>query len=242
TRPTVRVMTQSLIELSHVSRIFPGAGGGFPALRDVSLTVDRGEFAVIVGQSGSGKSTLLGLLSGIDRPTEGRVRVGDTEVQALSERAMSTWRGRAVGIVFQFFQLLPTLTSAENVMLPMDFCGTWPVSERRDRALALLERLGVMDQADKFPPRLSGGQQQRVAIARALANQPAVLLADEPTGNLDSRTSESILALFRDLAQEGQTVVMVTHEQSALRLASRTITLADGRVMTNHPALPAVHA
>jgi putative ABC transport system ATP-binding protein len=199
----------------------------------VSLTIDRGEFAVVVGQSGSGKSTLLGLLSGIDRPTRGEVFVGDTAVHALSERAMSSWRGKAVGIVFQFFQLLPTLTAAENVMLPMDFCGTWLAPERRDRALALLGRLGVVDQADKFPPRLSGGQQQRVAIARALANEPALLLADEPTGNLDSRTSDAILELFRELVGEGQTVVMVTHEHGARRLASRTITLADGRIVAN---------
>jgi putative ABC transport system ATP-binding protein len=236
---TVLVMTPPLIELKHVTKTFPGAGGGFIALDDVSLTIERGEFAVVVGPSGSGKSTLLGLLSGIDRPTRGEVRVGDTAVHTLSERAMSIWRGRAVGIVFQFFQLLPTLTAAENVMLPMDFCGTWPVNERRDRALTLLARLGVADQADKFPPKLSGGQQQRVAIARGLANAPAVLLADEPTGNLDSRTSDAILELFRGLVREGQTVVMVTHEQSALRLATRTITLADGRIVT---AETAVHA
>jgi putative ABC transport system ATP-binding protein len=144
---------------------------------------------------------------------------------------MSVWRGRAVGIVFQFFQLLPTLTAAENVMLPMDFCDTWPPKERRDRAIALLQRLGVADQADKLPATLSGGQQQRVAIARALANDPAVVLADEPTGNLDSRTAAAILELFGGLAQEGQTVVLVTHERDAARFASRTVTLADGRVV-----------
>jgi putative ABC transport system ATP-binding protein len=224
---------EPVIVLRDVTRSFPGAAGPFTALDDVSLTIDRGEFAVVVGESGSGKSTLLGLLSGIDRPTSGEVMVGGTPVHALSERAISAWRGKAVGIVFQFFQLLPTLTAAENVMLPMDFCDTWPVAERRDRAGKLLQRLGVADQADKFPPRLSGGQQQRVAIARALANAPALLLADEPTGNLDSRTSASILELFRSLVQEGQTVVMVTHEQSARLLASRTITLADGRIVDN---------
>jgi putative ABC transport system ATP-binding protein len=226
-------MSSPLITLKNVTRTFPGAAGEFIALADVSLTIDRGEFAVVVGQSGSGKSTLLGLLSGIDRPTRGEVFVGDTAVHTLSERAMSSWRGRAVGIVFQFFQLLPTLTAAENVMLPMDFCGTWVPRERRGRALALLDRLGVADQADKFPTKLSGGQQQRVAIARALANEPGLLLADEPTGNLDSRTSDAILELFRSLASEGQTVVMVTHEQSARRLASRTITLADGRIVAS---------
>ncbi len=220
-----------LIAVRHVTRTYPDAGGGFSALADVSLTIDRGEFAVVVGQSGSGKSTLLGLLAGIDRPSRGEVLIGGTAVHALSERAMSVWRGRAVGIVFQFFQLLPTLTAAENVMLPMDFCETWPPRDRRPRALALLERLGVADQADKMPGTLSGGQQQRVAIARALANEPTVLLADEPTGNLDSRTSEAIFDLFSGLARDGQTVVMVTHERAAIRHASRTITLADGRVV-----------
>ncbi|NOT09079.1 MAG: ABC transporter ATP-binding protein [Gemmatimonadales bacterium] len=220
-----------LISLSHVSKSFSGAGGVFTALADVSLTIDRGQFAVVVGQSGSGKSTLLGLLAGIDRPSEGEVLVGGTAVHQLPERAMSAWRGRAVGIVFQFFQLLPTLTAVENVMLPMDFCDAWPAAERRPRAMALLERLGVADQAVKLPSTLSGGQQQRVAIARALANQPAVLLADEPTGNLDSRTSESIFELFAKLVEEGQTVVMVTHERGAMRYASQSITLADGRVV-----------
>ena len=219
-----------LITLRDVTKIYPSPSGEFHALSEVNLDIQAGEFTVVVGQSGSGKSTLLGLLAGIDRPTRGEVRVGGTELNRLSERAMSAWRGRSVGIVFQFFQLLPTLTAVENVMLPMDFCGTWKSGERRDRALGLLERLGVRDQAEKFPTKLSGGQQQRVAIARALANQPAVLLADEPTGNLDSQTSETILELFAGLARDGQTVVMVTHEREAQRLASRTITLVDGHV------------
>jgi putative ABC transport system ATP-binding protein len=228
--------TTSWIELRDVTRTFPAAAGPFTALADVSLAIAKGEFVVVVGQSGSGKSTLLSLLSGIDRPTRGEVLVGGTAVHALSERAMSAWRGRAVGIVFQFFQLLPTLTAAENVMLPMDFCDAWPSGERRSRALALLDRLGVADQADKLPPTLSGGQQQRVAIARALANEPAVLLADEPTGNLDSKTSEAMLALFADLVREGQTVVMVTHERGAQRFATRTVTLADGRIVAGEVA------
>ena len=220
-----------LIVLRDVAKTYPGAAGGFAALAGVSLTIDPGEFVVVVGQSGSGKSTLLGLLAGIDRPTRGEILVGGTAVHALSERTLTRWRGRSVGIVFQFFQLLPTLTAAENVMLPMDFCGTWPARERRGRALALLDRLGVADQADKLPATLSGGQQQRVAVARAMANEPAVLLADEPTGNLDSRTSAALLELFAGLVGEGQTLVMVTHERDALRFASRAVTLEDGRVV-----------
>jgi len=219
------------ITVRRLGKTYPGAAGPFTALADVSLTAERGEFVVVVGQSGSGKSTLLGLLAGIDRPTSGEILVGGTALHTLSERALSDWRGRAVGIVFQFFQLLPTLTACENVMLPMDFCETWPRRERRGRALALLARLGVADQADKLPTTLSGGQQQRVAVARALANDPPLLLADEPTGNLDSRTSSTLLELLSTLAGDGRTVVMVTHAQAALRHATRTITLADGHVV-----------
>jgi putative ABC transport system ATP-binding protein len=231
-------MPSPVITLRNVTRTYPGAAGDFTALADVDLTVEQGEFAVVVGQSGSGKSTLLGLLAGIDRPTRGEVIIGEVPVHTLSERALSAWRGRAVGIVFQFFQLLPTLTACENVMLPMDFCGLWPGRERRERAMSLLDRLGVADQADKLPTRLSGGQQQRVAVARALANAPAVLLADEPTGNLDSRTSLALLDLFASLVSEGQTLVMVTHERVAFPYASQVITLADGRVVpSEEPAL-----
>jgi putative ABC transport system ATP-binding protein len=220
-----------LIALRNVGKNYVTAGGAFTALADVNLTVTRGGFVVILGESGSGKSTLLSLLSGVDRPTSGEVRIGSTAVHALAERDISRWRGRAVGIVFQFFQLLPTLSAIENVMLPMDFCDRWPAAERAPRALALMARLGVADQADKLPSTLSGGQQQRVAIARALANAPEVLLADEPTGNLDSRTSASILELFAELAREGQTVVMVTHAEGAKKYASQIVTLADGRVV-----------
>ncbi|MES2177859.1 MAG: ABC transporter ATP-binding protein [Gemmatimonadota bacterium] len=222
-------MSKPLIVLRDVARTFPGAQGPFAALAGVSLTIDKGDFVVVVGQSGSGKSTLLAMLAGIDRPTEGGVFVGDVAVHTLTERQMTAWRGRTVGIVFQFFQLLPTLTAVENVMLPMDFTARWPVRERRARALSLMDRLGVADQADKLPSTLSGGQQQRVAVARALANEPQLLLADEPTGNLDSRTADSMLELLAGLARDGQTVVMVTHEHSARRFASRVVTLADGR-------------
>ena len=220
-----------LIRLRGVGKSYPGAGAPFRALSDVDLDVARGEFVVVIGQSGSGKSTLLNLLAGVDRPTEGEIVVDGRALGALGERDLSVWRGRTVGIVFQFFQLLPTLTAAENVMLPMDLCDRWPARERHSRALALLEKLGVADQADKLPWSLSGGQQQRVAVARALANAPALLLADEPTGNLDSRNAGALLELLASLAAEGQTVVMVTHDRGARELAPRCVTLADGRVV-----------
>jgi len=226
-----------MITLRDVTKTYPSPAGTFTALADVNLTIERGEFVVVVGQSGSGKSTLLGLLAGIDRPTRGEIVVDGTAVHALPERTLTAWRGRAVGIVFQFFQLLPTLTALENVMLPMDFCGTYPGRERRDRAFTLLDRLGVADQADKLPATLSGGQQQRVAVARALANGPAVLLADEPTGNLDSRTSAALLDVLGGLVRDGQTIVMVTHEQDAVRAASRAVMLEDGRVVEAEAAM-----
>jgi putative ABC transport system ATP-binding protein len=223
-------MTNPFIVLKHVSKTYPGAAGGFNALSDVDLEIEKGEFVAVVGQSGSGKSTLLSLLSGIDRPTSGEVHVDGTAVHGLSESRMSTWRGKTVGIVFQFFQLLPTLTAVENVMLPMDFANGLPARERRPRASDLLEKLGVSDQADKLPSTMSGGQQQRVAVARALANGPSVLLADEPTGNLDSKTAQSMLELLAQISREGQTVVMVTHDSRARGFASRTVALVDGRV------------
>ena len=214
-----------------LTKIFQTDAGPFTALDGVELSLAGGELVAVVGPSGSGKSTLLHMLSGIDRPTHGEVHVGGAALHELSEDALSAWRGRGVGIVFQFFQLLPTLTSLENVMLPMDFGGTWPAREREPRALALLERMGVADQARKLPLTLSGGQQQRVAIARALANDPPFVVADEPTGNLDSRTSEAVVDLFAELAAEGRTVAIATHEREAARAASRSIVLRDGRIL-----------
>lgn len=219
------------IALRNLGKTYPSPAGTFSALADIDLTIQSGEFVAVVGQSGSGKSTLLNLLAGIDRPSSGEIIVAGQALHALSEKALSAWRGRAVGIVFQFFQLLPTLTAAENVMLPMDFGNRWRARERRPRALALLDRLAVADQADKLPAALSGGQQQRVAVARALANAPAILLADEPTGNLDSRTAQGLLTVLADLVRAGQTVVMVTHEHAAMGYATRTVTLADGRIV-----------
>jgi len=221
-----------VIRLRGVGKSYPAAGGDFHSLSDLDLDIDPGEFVAVIGPSGSGKSTLLNLLAGIDRAGSGELSVAGQDLRVLPERALSRWRGRAVGVVFQFFQLLPTLTALENVMLPMDFCDQWPAAERAARALALLERLGVADQADKFPSALSGGQQQRVALARALANAPSLLLADEPTGNLDSANAEAMLTLLAGLAREqGVTVVMVTHEAAALSQVQRSLRLRDGRLV-----------
>ncbi|MBX9928870.1 MAG: ABC transporter ATP-binding protein [Gemmatimonadaceae bacterium] len=219
--------------LRGVTRRYETGSGAFDALSDVTLAIGGGQFTVVIGESGSGKSTLLGLLAGIDRPSAGRVQVGATDLTGLSERELSRWRGRALGLVFQFFQLLPTLSVCENVMLPMDFCGSYPARERRARALTLLEQLGIADQADKLPSRLSGGQQQRAAVARALANDPPLLLADEPTGNLDSRTSSTMLELLAGLSRAGRSIVMVTHDARAMSRADRAITLEDGRVVAD---------
>ena len=195
------------------------------------MQVKPGEFVAIIGKSGSGKSTMLNMLSGIDRPTSGEIWIGDTPIHTLDQDQLAKWRGRNVGVVFQFFQLLPTLTILENVMLPMDFCNTIPARERKGRALHLLEQVGISEQADKLPALLSGGQQQRAAIARALANDPALLMADEPTGNLDSHTSDAILQLFKDLAASGKTIVMVTHERDITQWVSSVVKLADGQVV-----------
>jgi putative ABC transport system ATP-binding protein len=219
---------EPLIRLSGVTRRYDTPRGPFAALRDVSLEVHSGELVAIVGRSGSGKSTLVNLITGIDRPTCGEIAVAGTRVDNLSQHELARWRGRCVGIVFQFFQLLPTLTVAENVMLPMELCDTYPVGRRLPRALDLLDRVGIVAQADKLPSDLSGGEQQRAAIARALANDPPIVVADEPTGNLDSQTGEAILQLFGGLAAEGKTVLMVTHERDVRRFADQLVTLVDG--------------
>ena len=219
-----------IIDLREVVKTYETSSGPFTALQDINLPIKSGQFVAIVGKSGSGKTTLLNLLAGIDRPTSGSIAVDGTQVDALSESELAEWRGHTIGLVFQFFQLLPTLTVVENVMLPMDFVEIIPAAERRSRALELLERVDIRDQADKLPVTLSGGQQQRAAIARALANDPPILMADEPTGNLDEATRTSVLDLFAKLNDEGRTIIVVTHERDISRYADRQVTLIDGRV------------
>ena len=227
--PTPQKMKAAVV-LSSVRKIYVTGAGEFEALRGIDLEIDKGVFAAVVGKSGSGKSTLINMMTGIDRPTTGEVWVAGTPVHQLTENESAVWRGRTVGVVFQFFQLLPTLTALENVMLPMDFCDCFLPSERSKRALNLLDMVGIKEQADKLPANLSGGQQQRVAIARSLANDPPVLVADEPTGNLDSKTAVSIIDLFRELAAGGKTIVMVTHDQDLVRRAERIITVEEGLI------------
>ena len=220
----------ALVSVRDVGKTYRLPAGDFAALRNVSFEVEQGEFVAVVGRSGSGKTTLLNLLAGIDTPTTGSLVVDGRELAGLSESALARWRGASVGLVFQFFQLLPTLTALENVMLPMDFAGKLSGAERHARGLELLASVGIEEQAHKLPSTLSGGQQQRAAIARALANDAPVLLADEPTGNLDSATADAVLALFADLRASGKAIIMVTHDRDASAFASRLLTLADGLV------------
>jgi putative ABC transport system ATP-binding protein len=222
---------RALIELHAVTKSFESEAGLFHALRAVDLVVEPGEFVAVIGKSGSGKSTLINMIAGIDRPTEGEVWVAGTGVHDLREGKLAAWRGKSLGIVFQFFQLLPTLTVIENVMLPMDFCKTYPTRERAPRAMALLETVDLADQAHKLPSAISGGQQQRAAIARSLANDPPILLADEPTGNLDSRTAEDVERLFEDLVAGGKTILIVTHDDDLAARVARTLVIADGRIV-----------
>jgi putative ABC transport system ATP-binding protein len=235
-KETVSALQQPIIELRAVSKAYDTAAGKFLALKQVNLQIHAGEFVTVVGRSGSGKSTLINLITGIDSPSSGEVFVASTPVHQMNQEQLAVWRGKNVGIVFQFFQLLPTLTVAENIILPMDFCKTYPPNERRKRAVSLLEKVGIAEQADKLPSDLSGGQQQRAAIARALANDPQILVADEPTGNLDSQTSDAVIQLFANLAAEGKTVVMVTHERDLSRYHTHSITLADGSIVTDRGA------
>ncbi len=225
-----QIQRTALIELNQVTKSYPVSTGVFNALKDVTLRIESNRLVAITGKSGSGKSTILNIITGIDKPSNGTVQVNGVRIDKLSETELASWRGRNTGIVFQFFQLLPTLTVLENVMLPMDFCNLYPGKERKERALALLEKMNIAEQAEKFPSKLSGGQQQRAAIARALANDPPIIVADEPTGNLDSQRAASIFQLFKGLAQSGKTVIVVTHERDFSSYFENTINIVDGMI------------
>lgn len=235
-----QVMAGRLVECRSISKLYVSAGEQFHALRDVSLDIGSSECVAVMGRSGSGKTTLINLLTGIDSPTSGEILVHGRAVHDMTQEQLAVWRGSTVGVVFQFFQLLPTLSVLENVMLPMDFCDTFPRALRRDRAMGLLERLGIPEQARKRPADLSGGQQQRAAIARALANDPPLLVADEPTGNLDSSTAHAVMGLLASLAEDGKTVLTVTHDREMDRYFTRTIALQDGAVVSDTAALTAL--
>jgi putative ABC transport system ATP-binding protein len=227
-----------LVDLRDVVKAYETPAGPFLALRGVDLTVDAGEFVAVIGKSGSGKSTLINTIAGIDHPTSGEVHVAGTEVQKLDENAMAGWRGANLGVIFQFFQLLPTLTLLENVVLPMEFARRGTTRDRQDRGLALLERVGMAEHADKLPSAVSGGQQQRVAVARAIVSKPKLVLADEPTANLDSDSANQLMDLFRQLNENHRVTFMIaTHDERVMRHAKRLIKMQDGQVIEDKEQL-----
>lgn len=223
-------MSEPFIETQRLVKTYTTPAGPLDVLRGIDLKLNRGDFVAMVGPSGSGKTTFLNMITGVDKPTAGQVSVDGIDLASATERQLTRWRGRTIGIVFQFFQLLPTLTVLENVMVPMDFCNVHPPQERADRAMALLERFDVADQAAKFPDMLSGGQQQRVAIARALANAPPLIVGDEPTGNLDRMSAAVVLEAFYELQEQGHTVIVVTHDRQVVRDVPTVLTLQDGLI------------
>jgi len=228
---TTDSIASPFIELRDVHKVYKTSAGDFPALRGINLSFERGEFTAIMGKSGSGKSTLINMITGIDHPTSGTIRIGEHHLQSKKEGQMAEWRGGHLGIVFQFFQLLPTLTVLENILLAMDYGKVVEPAQRIPRALALLQLVGLEEMADKLPAALAGGQQQIAAIARALANDPPILIADEPTGNLDSRSASRVLDLFEELASQGKTILLVTHDPTLVRRARRRIVISDGELV-----------
>ena len=220
----------TLVDLRDVVKAYKTGAGDVTVLKHISLQVRSGEFVSIVGPSGSGKSTLLNMITGIDQPTSGEVLVGDRAVHEMSQNRLARWRGRNVGVIFQFFQLLPTLTILENVVMPMDFCRTYRRRERKAHGMRLLDRMGIAEHAHKLPSALSGGEQQRAAIARALANDPPLIVAGEPTGNLDTATAARVFATFEELVAQGKTMVLVTHDPGLSARTERVIHLLDGHL------------
>jgi putative ABC transport system ATP-binding protein len=219
-----------VVQVKDVIKSFKVGDGEITILKGISFDVENGEFVSIVGPSGNGKSTLLNMITGIDRPSDGEVIVTGREVHKMSENQLAAWRGQNVGIIFQFFQMLPALSLLQNVILPMDFANKYSSKERRERAMHLLDIVGLADQAEKLPSMVSGGQQQRAAIARALANDPPLLVADEPTGNLDQRTAADVFDLFNRLIEEGKTMLMVTHDKELARQVPRVVEITDGKI------------
>jgi putative ABC transport system ATP-binding protein len=227
-------LSEPVIDLRDVVKRYAVGGSEIEILKHVSLQINSSEFVAIVGPSGSGKSTLLNMITGIDRPTAGEVMVLGQPVHKLSENGLARWRGQCVGIIFQFFQLLPALTLLKNVILPMDLAGKYTPRERRTRSLQLLDMVGLADQAHKLPSMVSGGQQQRAAIVRALANDPPLIVADEPTGNLDQETAHRIFDLFHQFVAGGKTMVVVTHDKDLAQTVPRKIEIADGQIVADH--------
>jgi putative ABC transport system ATP-binding protein len=224
---------QPLIELRNVVKTYNSLAGSVTALQGIDLQIFPGEFLIVTGKSGSGKTTLINIVTGLDRSTSGEIWVDGAPLHQFSTEKAARLRGKTMGVVFQSFELLPTLTVLQNVMLPMDFARRYPVREQRQRAMQLLERVDIADHARKYPTALSGGQQQRLAIARAMANDPAILVADEPTGSLDSGTATAVIDLFTDLVRQGRTILLVTHDKDVARRGSRIITLADGEIIAS---------
>lgn len=223
-------MAEPFIQINNLVKTFDTPAGPLNVLRGINLKVNKGDFVTMVGPSGSGKTTFLNMLTAIDAPTAGDIMVGGVPITQVPQRRLTKWRARTVGIVFQFFQLLPTLTVVENVMAPMDFAHVWKPRDRRDVAMKLLDRFGIRDQAEKTPDMLSGGQQQRVAIARALANNPPLIVGDEPTGNLDRMSATNVFDIFRELAAHGTTVIIVTHDRELVQHVPKIFELADGMI------------
>ena len=220
-----------LIEMKQVSKTYYSASGNFTALKNIRLDFFRGEFVGVIGKSGSGKSTLVNMITGIDHPSEGKVYVNNLDIHTMPESKQARWRGNNLGVVFQFFQLLPMLNLIENVLLPMDFCNMYEPAERPGRAMELLQMVGLAELAYNLPGSVSIGQQQSAAIARALANDPPIIVADEPTGNLDLKTADAVYALFEELAAGGRTIIMITHDPEIASRLTRTVTLKDGELV-----------
>lgn len=228
--PQLAGLREPIIRIRNVNKVYQGIVGDFNALRNISVDFFPGEFVAIIGKSGAGKSTLVNMITGVDEMTSGEIWVEETPLHKLDENQLALWRGQSVGVVFQSFQLMPNLSLLDNVMLPMDFCGLYIPGKSEQQALELLRMVEMEDQALKLPSAISGGQKQRAAIARALANNPPVIIADEPTGNLDTATADSIFQLFADLARKGKTIVMVTHDHSLANRVDRVLTISDGEI------------